>query len=251
MVATKVTLNPQSLKRFLSETSPIFLCFSGIVSELTYYFNIESNEIIVPVEDDWYAYAFDELLKDLIAVWQDLKWPGPYVVTWNAVATAPTLGFRHSLPDSANMVPWNSQSSRLPCLPGGGTLLRQPFGFETLSFCSKLCGWRSSARSGQVSRRCFGSFRSFGLHYACQEHSETMEGIPMSKLQQNNKPHSSFFFSHFLTTSNQVFPSSVYPSFFCDGCNQLSQRQGSDGKQLCFNHSSAVVAFLRDPLRPF
>lgn len=95
----------QSLKRFLFETSPIFLCFSEIVSELTYAFNIESNEIIVPDEDDWYAYAFDELLKDLIAVWQDLKWPGPYVVTWNAVATALTFGFRHSLPDSADVVP--------------------------------------------------------------------------------------------------------------------------------------------------
>ena len=30
-------------------------------------------------QDDWYAYAFDELLKDLIAIWQDLRWPGPYI----------------------------------------------------------------------------------------------------------------------------------------------------------------------------
>ena len=83
MVPTKVTLNPQpiTMKRFLFDTSPIFLCFSEILSELTYSFKIKSSEIIVPVEDDWYAYAFDELLKDLIAVWQDLKWPGPYLVT--------------------------------------------------------------------------------------------------------------------------------------------------------------------------
>ena len=25
------------------------------------------------------TYAFDELLKDLIAIWQDLRWPGPYI----------------------------------------------------------------------------------------------------------------------------------------------------------------------------
>ena len=33
-------------------------------------------------QDDWYAYAFDELLKDLIAIWQDLRWPGPYIAAW-------------------------------------------------------------------------------------------------------------------------------------------------------------------------
>ncbi len=54
-----------------------------------------------------------------------------------------------------------------------------------------------------------------------------MEEISMANYSKATKVTLRPFYSHFFTTSNQVFPSSVYLSSFCDGCNQLSQRQGS------------------------
>ncbi|CAL1147097.1 unnamed protein product [Cladocopium goreaui] len=54
--------------------------------------------------DDWYAYAFDELLKDLIAIWQDLRWPGPYIVVGHSFGSHLVLRLAASSPSMTGLV---------------------------------------------------------------------------------------------------------------------------------------------------
>eukprot|EP00434_Breviolum_minutum_P002664 symbB.v1.2.002353.t4/scaffold121.1/size317807/17 len=104
------------LKREPKEKMPTLLLVHGSAASLTQYLPLAAalHETLgygfvcydwlgcggSEKPDDWYAYAFDELLKDLIAVWQDLKWPGPYVVVGHSFGSHLVLKLLASAPSS-------------------------------------------------------------------------------------------------------------------------------------------------------